>query len=193
MKNILLFACLSLLFNSCKKDKTPAKVIGEKYQGGIIFYVDATGHGLIAAETDLDPTIGYKWGCTGTEVLGAVAEEVGLGRTNTAAILTECNLVTDGAANMCKGLTLGGYQDWFLPSRNELNLIYKNLFLKDIGGFGEAACYWSSTQYDKDYAWVQIFTKTGPLQKQVIQLKSNTKFNDPATGSLLRVRAVRVF
>jgi hypothetical protein len=51
---------------------------------------------------------------------------------------------------------LGGYTDWFLPSKGELNLMYENLKVSGVGGFADDA-YWSSSEYNADIAWVQDF------------------------------------
>jgi hypothetical protein len=49
------------------------------------------------------------------------------------------------------------YGDWFLPSKDELNLIYRNLFLKGLGGFDDYA-YWSSSESsDINSAYSQYF------------------------------------
>ncbi len=195
MKKVILLACLAFIISSCKKDKkvaAPAKVIGDTYQGGIIFYVDGTGqHGLIAAKADVNTGFGNKWGCVGAYITGAEKEEVGTGLKNTIAILADCG-ETGTAAKICVKLNLEGYQDWFLPSKNELNLMYTNLFLKDLGTFTEA-CYWSSTEKDDDNAWVQSFTKDSAIQKQLVQYKSDVSFNGIADAPFLRVRAVRAF
>jgi hypothetical protein len=46
--------------------------------------------------------------------------------------------------------------NWRLPAREELELMYRNLKLKGIGGFSNS-WYWSSPQYDRYHSWVQNF------------------------------------
>jgi hypothetical protein len=57
------------------------------------------------------------------------------------------------AARLCGDLVLGGYSDWYLPSKDELNQLYINRFA--IGGF--AYGYWSSTVSSTNFAWLQYF------------------------------------
>ena len=129
--------------------------IGYTFQGGIVFYLDGNGGGLIAAPTDQSSE--YPWGCYGTTMSGADGSAIGTGAQNTIDIEAGCT--TPGtAADICANLTLGGYSDWFLPSKSELSLMYlyigqgNSLGLGNIGGFNVYG-YWSSTQDGNDYAW----------------------------------------
>jgi len=98
---------------------------GMIYQGGIIFYVDKSGkHGLIvAAETQGNNVVWSK----GNIRVSGTKEKVGSGKDNTDIIVKKLG---DGvyAAKLCYDLVLNGYDDWFLPSREELSLLYQNLF-----------------------------------------------------------------
>ncbi|MEI6092958.1 MAG: hypothetical protein WCQ47_04660 [bacterium] len=74
---------------------------------------------------------------------------VGTGQANTTAIVIALNSVPEvgGAAQLCDDLVLGSYSDWFLPSKDELHLIYTNLVLFSVGGFDTGAnSYWSSSE-----------------------------------------------
>ena len=195
MKKLICLTLICLTFLSCKKDDdnttnpTAPGSIGDTYQGGVIFYLDSNGGGLIAAPTD-QSTSSVNWGCTGTTISGADGTAIGTGAQNTIDIELECT--TPGtAADICANLTLGGYSDWFLPSKDELNLMWTNLADSDgdgqntgpsdpnnLGGFS-ANYYWSSTEYDYDSAWDQNFAN------------GNQNANGKATSSY--VRSVRAF
>ena len=156
--------------------------IGDSYQGGIIFWLDGNGGGLISAPTD--QSYSAEWGCYGTYISGADGTAIGTGNQNTIDIEAGCT--TPGtAADICENLTLGGYSDWFLPSKDELNEMYLNigqgnaLGLGNIGGFASND-YWSSTEFDNYNAWVHVFFDG-------IQFV-NYKINYP-----IYVRAVRAF
>ncbi len=59
------------------------------------------------------------------------------------------------AAQQCADLVAFGYDDWYLPAKDELNALYLE---KDaLGGFSNAY-YWSSTEYNTTDAWGQDFT-----------------------------------
>jgi hypothetical protein len=118
------------------------------------------------------------WGCYGLLISGADGVAVGTGEQNTIDIEAEC--ATAGtAADICANLSLGGYSDWFLPSKDELNLMYTNLKLAGVGGFA-AYYYWSSSEGDAYYAWLQYFYDG---YQDYYGAKLNTA----------RVRAVRTF
>jgi hypothetical protein len=124
--------------------------------GGIVFYItDNTGlHGLEAAPVDLSDA---RWGCMGTSILGAEGIAVGTGAANTAAIVTGCADVGT-AAKVATAYILNGYSDWYLPSKNELNLLFIQRSV--VGGFSEFSAYVSSTQYDAAHVWYQAFAGT---------------------------------
>jgi hypothetical protein len=134
--------------------------IGDTYQGGIVFYLDGNGGGLIAAPTD--QSAGAEWGCWGTTVSGVNGSAIGTGAQNTHDIVNaNCSPYTAGnsiAAHICDTLTIGIYDDWFLPSKDELNLMWLNLADSDgdgvntgpsdqnnLGGFSSNV-YWSSNE-----------------------------------------------
>jgi hypothetical protein len=135
--------------------------IGSTYQGGIIFYLDGNGGGLISTPTDLTA----EWGCFGTAISGADGTAIGTGNQNTIDILNGCT-TPNTAADICDTLTLGGYNDWFLPSIDELNEMYLNigqgnaLGLGNLGGFLDWG-YWSSSEYNNDNGWGFWFFVTG--------------------------------
>lgn len=84
----------------------------------------------------------------------------------------------NNAKKACATLTLNGYSDWRLPSREELNSLYENR--SKIGGFGYLNWYWSSAEYDDYFAWGQGFNDAGAQNYGL-------KFNG------YNVRAVRAF
>ena len=132
--------------------------IGDTHQGGIVFWLDGNGGGLIAAPSDQGQA---EWGCYGTWVGGAGGIAIGTGAQNTIDIEAGCT-TAGTAADICANLTLGGYSDWFLPSKDELNQMYLNigqgnaLGLGNIGGFANYFC-WSSSEVDNNLAWYQGF------------------------------------
>ena len=106
----------------------------------------------------------YKeWGGYGT-TLGGIGTAIGTGKSNTDKIVSKFGNAepdekkTDYAAKLCSDLkvTKDGvvYDDWFLPSKDELNQMYRNLDKSNLGGFSDNN-YWSSSENDANYAWSQ--------------------------------------
>lgn len=141
-----LFVILLVSACSTNDDATvepPLLTIGQEYQGGIIFYLDNSGeHGLIALQNDLGMA---EWGCTANETPIAQGHTIGTGKTNTQAIVAYCNEEVY-AAKLCEDLVQNGYDDWYLPSIDELGLVYEHR--EQIGGFAneEFWVYTSSTE-----------------------------------------------
>jgi hypothetical protein len=118
-----------------------------------------------------------EWGCGGVPISGADGTAVGTGEQNTLDIEAGCT--TPGtAADLCANLSLDGYTDWFLPSKDELNLMYENLKFFGVGGFADNH-YWSSSEDNANSVWVQSFFDGDQY--------NISKFNTS------RVRAVRAF
>lgn len=134
--------------------------MGQVYQGGFIFYLDGSGcHGLVAAPTDQNP--GIQWYNGSALSTTAFANGVSMGPGNTNLIVY--NQGAGGyAAKICYDLSLGGYDDWYLPSKYELDLMYRNIGPgagapnTNIAGFANSN-YWSSTEKDANNAWYQFF------------------------------------
>ena len=152
--------------------------IGQQYVGGIIFYIDSTGqHGLVCANTD--QSTGAAWDAsTYTTPTNATGTAIGTGSANTTKIISV--LGSNGvAASLCRNYRGGGYTDWFLPSKDELNELYKNRAV--VGGLA-TNYYWSSSEYvnlNYTYAWLQYFN----FGSQDYNIKYYTNY----------VRAVRAF
>jgi hypothetical protein len=147
--------CAGLLINNS------SLAIGQAYQGGVIAYLSKPGdlayipgetHGIIAASEDRANTE-FDWACYGVNVLGAQGLNIGEGAQNTEAIVnSNC---FGGAAHVCAYFAWNGYNDWYLPSRSELEELYDNQFL--IGGF-QNSFYWTSSEVDEFSAWIMDFT-----------------------------------
>jgi hypothetical protein len=89
------------------------------------------------------------------------------------------------AAQLCRKLAIGGYSDWFLPSAEQLDLMYKNLKMTGLGGFAPAR-YWSSNFDILGYA------NKRQLRAQA-QSFSSGKQDCVSPVFKARVRAVRAF
>jgi len=146
--------------------------VGDIVNGDVVFHIFASDepgfvsgetHGLVVAMSDVAMV---DWGCDGTDLpnvpnapsfggnpIGPGAE-IGAGFNNTNDILQDCPTAQAALAARSLGA------DWFLPSINELKKMYdRKDDLEAVSGFTAfSAYYWSSTEYDNVYAWIQIFS-----------------------------------
>jgi len=131
--------------------------IGDTIQGGIIFYVNGTypnQYGLVCASNDQGTRVPWydSWDYY---YYGTTTTAIGSGQTNTSSLV---GILGDGyyAAKVCDEMVLNGFDDWFLPSRDELGLMFTNLKCNGFGNFTNS-CYWSSSEYSKLEAYAQYF------------------------------------
>jgi len=139
--------------------------------GGIIFYdkgiYSDSWRYLEAAPVETE--FSAKWS-TNEIVITGTGTAVGSGKRNTQLIVERLSRLreTETAAQLCVNLNFGGFTDWFLPSLDELALMFQNLARKGVGGFGlgndyyGADRYWSSSQYrHPNPEWVQFMYISG--------------------------------
>ncbi len=169
--------------------------VGDFAQGGVVFYVDETGqHGLVCAKTDQDGGSGISWYAGTYGNTQAKGDGPFAGEANTSIIIAaQVAIGDDGstyAARICNELqiTEGGktYGDWYLPSKEELKLMYRNKAVIDAtaganggSGFASHYYYWSSTEFDDYAAWELSFNVGYPSTSYKVTPE--------------RVRAVRAF
>jgi hypothetical protein len=163
--------------------------IGDFHQGGVITYffkatdpgfIRGEQHGFVVSPEDISQST--YWGCPELSIIKARNENIGAGKTNTAEIVRMCGTL-NAAARLCTNYSFGGYNDWFLPSKDELNQIY--LQAEKIGGIDKTDLYWSSTEYagttitDQNIAWLQLFI--------------DGTYREARKNEVYRVRAIHYF
>ena len=157
-------------------------------------FLEAAPADVVIGGSDYTHIFGYyRTAPDGASTLvGVTATDVGTGKTNTDALVaamedaayTSSTISTttttgDYAARLCTLHEAGGYNDWFLPSKDELNQMHLNLRGQGLGDFS-TSYYWSSSEDSADEAWQQYFGASG---SQYVNPRNNA----------VRVRPVRAF
>jgi hypothetical protein len=166
--------------------------VGEKFGGGVIFnlWKDSLGteHGLVVSLNDIYP---WSWSNVYSTLIGPAAQSTWDGLANSNAILGQTGH-TISAAKLCLDLVSGGQDDWYLPSKDELSLLWQNRFnvnktLSSITGATPisntpnslSSYYWSSTENSIQQAWGFYFY--------------DGSLNSYGKTTQLYIRAVRTF
>ncbi|MDX9940068.1 MAG: DUF1566 domain-containing protein [Sphaerochaetaceae bacterium] len=131
-------------------------------------YLEAAPVGWSGSAEDPLHVFGYyRTASDGSNLVVGTETAMGTGQANTEELVsvmgsnvypgsTGTTPTTNYAARICEDYTLDEYADWFLPSKDELNLMYLNLKAELIGGFSDNY-YWSSSESTASTAWGQDF------------------------------------
>jgi hypothetical protein len=165
--------------------------VGMKYQGGIVIYVFTENdgnylyipdeqHGLIISPNDLNDNTGIVWapiiGYDGLTYSGTTQGEY---NTNRIELYFRNGFTKkEYAAGLTLAFRGGGFNDWYLPSKGELNIAYQNR--QFIGTFNLNSWYWSST-HERGF--------NTPWAQNLFNGNQETKSYD----SRYKVRAFRTF
>ena len=136
--------------------------VGDKNYGGVVFYILVKGdpgydankqHGFVAP-TD-DQSTGITWGVKGTNTsLITTGALLGDGVSNTNKIIKVYGVVNNSyAAGIAKSYKGGGFDDWHLPSFDELKKLHTNRYYVRSNWSGE---YWSSTESNSGQAYFLV-------------------------------------
>jgi hypothetical protein len=125
---------------------TNAYALGDTCQGGTIAYLNGSGGGLVVPASDQGSLV--KWLNTTEETTNATGTAMGTGDANTRQIVAVQGAGTY-AAQLCYDLVSGGFSDWFLPSKDELNNLNKSY----VPNYQSTGYYWSSSESNQYDAW----------------------------------------
>ena len=135
--------------------------LGDKHQGGIVFYVDESGkHGLIMAQGDIS---NEKMKFFDGPMKKAMAFDSGIyeGKKNTDKIVKALGQEGNYPAKLCQDLVLDDYSDWYLPSREELDLIWDFSKIENNKAYSGIELthdyYWSSTELNGQDVYYRSF------------------------------------
>jgi len=159
--------------------------LGDEAFGGIVFYIDSTGeHGLVSSTEDIEGESGdlyqgqimnngYRFGCYDTisnnsNIFGENNSDVGTGNQNTISIIENCQ-ETNIAALAATNLEHQGYDDWYLPSLDELSLI-SDIYSPLLFDFYSES-FWTST--------IELSDNYPGMHPWFIHVKIGTNYHHP--------------
>ena len=191
---------------SCSNAATPVCRVGDIGPGGGIVFYDAGKTEWWGRFLEIAPQscegVRLPWRpasktnrvyeTSGFVVTRLKTKFIGMGRLNTQEIVAAFG-ANSYAAKFADDLVCGDKSDWFLPSKDELDIAFNRLAQNrvagndtPVGGFNKGY-YWTSSIYDFKTAWTQYFMD-GQQFDRVQTLDGN---KTPPTP--FRVRAVRAF
>ncbi len=184
--------------------------IGDDFQGGILFYVDETGkHGMVVADKFYYLSFGGTqygiWSCDENTIVEAATNiNIGAGMSNTLAILnslseSDCSSSEGNitAAELCLNYNSQGYNNWHLPSFNELLTLAQALPFSefDVANPGYDSWFMSSTQLNEETNFVNapewIFSQSFLNVRMIDGNSSYSGKNSLSSQSI--IRPVRYF
>jgi hypothetical protein len=150
---------------------------GDVAGGGVVFFVDSTGeNGMVASMVDVAEEV--SWALSPAEINGA--ESFHNGEENTRSIVDNSGPSAE-AAYFCDTLTMGKKDDWYLPSIDELGLLFDSRYQvnkaagedqdTELQGLNPGR-YWSSTESGAEEAWI---LELGKIAKENKSEKANVR------------------
>lgn len=123
-----------------------------------------------------DPFVDLRWGCDQI-LIGGTSTAIGAGKTNTDLILAKGCAEPYSPVQLAANAVINGYDDWFLPSRDEVKAIFTKLFyltpdFYSSYGFG-AMTYTTSSEIDETSVWGVSFA-TGSYMQDTKRLATIT-------------------
>jgi hypothetical protein len=122
------------------------------------------------------------------KVQRVLAKAFGMGEANTSKIVQRYR-GGNYPARYASTLVFGGYNDWYLPSKEELRLVYRTLGTATprLGNLGKSF-YWTSSEYDLNNAWTVNFKDGQEFDRE------KWRVPDAAIGmKAIRTRPIRSF
>jgi hypothetical protein len=123
-KRINMSGVIQAAFMNQRSFIPPSPAIGSAYGGGFFagrIEQNGTIYDLVVAPKSSGENSSKQWKTANTSTSGT--SSVIDGPTNSANM----NNATHPAAQFCEGLTIGGFSDWYMPAKNELEVCYFNL------------------------------------------------------------------
>ena len=116
--------------SSASNSVTPALAIGDAFGGGFFAgQISTAGNGIADYNLVIGPLSTaqslLKWKNPATATAGA--DSAINGPQNTADMVADGNSTVYPAAHFCNDLVIGGFSDWYMPAKNELEVCYFNL------------------------------------------------------------------
>ena len=127
-------------------------------------------------------------GNVSAKVQRVVAKGFGMGKANTSQIVQRYR-GRNYPARHASTLVFGGFDDWYLPSKDELRQVYRTLGTATprLGNFGKSF-YWTSSEYDLNNAWTVNFKDGQEFDRE------KWRVPDPSIGmKAIRTRPIRSF
>jgi len=154
--------------------------------GGKIFYISEEGFTVEMVDPSQSYTAHYLEAAIGIEKGGistqwasqrhdstnikGTAAAIGTGRKNTGIILAADPDAP--AAKWCDAFSNNGFDDWFLPSSNEVREMYNNSRELDLGHY---SAIWTSTQENNDNAYYFNFMTGRPQGYENVTINKNKR------------------
>ena len=151
------------------------KIGDEGPGGGIIFYYSEEGFDVYQADGSIERCnylevskleVAHVSWCSresGSDCCYiTTSSELGFGKINTYKIINGNHIGDTVSSSNCAAKACFEYStaqtakgEWFLPSKDELNLLYKNLGTRILA---TETWHWSSSQINVRYVWLQSFS-----------------------------------